>query len=209
MNCPLCLGSNITQFACIEEKEYFKCSHCHLIFLNRINHLLPAEEKERYSQHNNDINDPQYRKFLSNLYLPLAQKLSPNMKGLDYGCGPGPALAKMFREDKYIIDIYDPYFFPDKSLLDKKYDFITCTETAEHFYQPHIEFNRLDSLLVGGGWLGVMTNFYNDSIDFEDWYYRKDPTHVVFYTEQTLEAIALMMTWSIEIPANNIVLFKK
>ena len=61
MNCPLCLGSNITQFACIEEKEYFKCSHCHLIFLNRINHLLPAEEKERYSQHNNDINNPQYR----------------------------------------------------------------------------------------------------------------------------------------------------
>ena len=54
-----------------------------------------------------------------------------------------------------------------------------------------------------------MTNFYNDSIDFEDWYYRKDPTHVVFYTEQTLEAIAVMMTWSIEIPANNVVLYKK
>jgi hypothetical protein len=68
---------------------------------------------------------------------------------------------------------------------------------------------RLDSLLEEGGWLGIMTNFYNNSIDFEDWYYRKDPTHVVFYTEQTLEVIALMMTWSIEIPANNIVLFKK
>ena len=84
-----------------------------------------------------------------------------------------------------------------------------CTETAEHFYEPNKEFMRLDSLLEKGGWLGVMTNFYNDSIDFEDWYYRKDPTHVVFYTEQTLEVIALMMTWSIEIPANNIVLFKK
>jgi hypothetical protein len=68
---------------------------------------------------------------------------------------------------------------------------------------------RLDSLLEEGGWLGIMTNFYNNSIDFEDWYYRKDPTHVVFYTEQTLEVIALMMAWSIEIPANNIVLFKK
>ena len=105
--------------------------------------------------------------------------------------------------------IYDPYFFPDKTLLERKYDFITCTETAEHFYEANKEFNRLDSLLKEGGWLGIMTNLYNDSINFEDWYYRKDPTHVVFYTQQTLEAIALMMSWSIEIPANNIVLFKK
>ena len=209
MICPICSGTNVFSFQLIGSIEYFRCKTCLGLFTDPESRLSPQEEKERYSQHNNAINDPQYRKFLSNLYLPLSQKLSSNMKGLDYGCGPGPALAEMFREDNYTIDIYDPYFFPDKSLLDKKYDFVTCTETAEHFCEPHKEFNRLDSLLVGGGWLGVMTNFYNDSIDFEDWYYRKDPTHVVFYTEQTLEAIALMMTWSIEIPANNIVLFKK
>ncbi len=209
MSCPLCLRSNIIQFARIEEKQYFKCLYCHLIFLNPIHHLPPSEEKERYSQHNNDINDPQYRKFLSNLYLPLTEKLSTKMKGLDYGCGPGPALAEMFKESNFTIDIYDPYFFPDESLLEKKYDFITCTETVEHFYQPNKEFKRLDSFLEEGGLLGIMTNFYNDSINFEDWYYRKDPTHVVFYAEQTFRAIASMMTWSIEIPDNNIVLFKK
>ena len=209
MICPVCLGSDTELSHLIEGKEYFKCNLCGVLFLSPKDRLDPYEEKDRYSQHKNDIYDPQYRKFLSALYRPLTQKLKPDMKGLDYGCGPGPALAEMFREDNYTIDIYDPYFFPDKSLLNKKYDFIACTEAAEHFYEPNKEFMRLDSLLEKGGWLGVMTNFYNDSIDFEDWYYRKDPTHVVFYTEQTLEAIALMMTWSIEIPANNIVLFKK
>ena len=54
-----------------------------------------------------------------------------------------------------------------------------------------------------------MTNFYDDSINFNDWYYRKDPTHVVFYTEETFKFIASMMSWRIEIPTKNIVLFKK
>ena len=114
-----------------------------------------------------------------------------------------------FEEGGYIIDLYDPYFFPDVSCLNKKYDFITCTETVEHFYSPNKEFHTLNSLLEVGGWLGIMTNFYDDSINFNDWYYRKDPTHVVFYTEETFKFIASMMSWRIEIPTKNVVLFKK
>ena len=209
MNCPVCLGSNTELSNKIEGKEYFRCHTCQVLFLTPKYHLSLEEEKDRYTQHNNEIYDLQYRNFLSALYEPLTQKLRSGMKGLDYGCGPGPALAEMFRENNYIIDIYDPYFFPDKTLLERKYDFITCTETAEHFYEANKEFNRLDSLLKEGGWLGIMTNFYNDSINFEDWYYRKDPTHVVFYSKQSFEVIASIMSWSVEIPANNVVLFSK
>ena len=115
----------------------------------------------------------------------------------------------MFKEDHYALEIYDPYFFPDDSCLNKQYDFITCTEVAEHFYSPQKEFQKLNSLLGVGGWLGIMTNFYDDSIDFQDWYYRKDPTHVVFYAQETFEFIGSMMSWRIEIPTKNVVLFKK
>ena len=61
--------------------------------------------------------------------------------GLDFGCGPGPALANMMQSDGYEMEIYDPFFFPNKDALSKKYDFITCTETAEHFFNPHDELN--------------------------------------------------------------------
>ena len=108
-----------------------------------------------------------------------------------------------------MMDLYDPYFFPEKSHLDKKYQFITCTEAAEHFYNPYEEFNTIDGLLEKEGWLGVMTNFFDESINFKDWYYRKDPTHVVFYTEETFEVIASTRSWQFEIPSKNIVLFKK
>ena len=55
----------------------------------------------------------------------------------------------------------------------------------------------------------MMTNFYDESIPFKDWYYRKDPTHVVFYSLETVSTIASMMTWSWEIPSQNVVLFQK
>jgi hypothetical protein len=171
--------------------------------------LSPAKEKERYAQHNNDIYDSEYRMFLSRLYDPIVQKLPAGANGLDYGCGPGPALAQMFVENKFFVDVYDPYFFPDESFLNKKYKFVTCTEAAEHFYNPFVEFNKINEILEEGGWLGVMTNFFDESINFEDWYYRKDPTHVCFYSEQTFEVIASQRGWSYEIPTKDIVLFKK
>ena len=91
----------------------------------------------------------------------------------------------------------------------KKYDFITCTETAEHFYDPFKEFNILNDLLIAGGWLGLMTCFMTDDSLFENWQYRKDPTHVVFYTRETLEVIAAQRNWTCEIAAKDIALFCK
>ena len=209
MICPICSGTNVFSFQLIGPIEYFRCKTCLGLFIDPESRLSPQEEKERYSLHNNDVEDPEYRKFLSKLYDPLIKKLKKESRGLDYGCGPGPALASMLREGGFSVDIYDPYFFPDESYRDKEYDFITCTEAAEHFYEPQKEFNKLDQVLADKGILGVMTNFYEDTINFEDWYYRKDPTHVVFYTVKTLQCIAEERSWKADIQSKNVVFFKK
>ena len=44
---------------------------------------------------------------------------------------------------------------------------------------------------------------------FENWYYIKDPTHVVFYTKNTFLIIAKMFKWDCEFLNNNLVFFKK
>ena len=209
MICPICSGTNVFSFQLIGSIEYFRCKTCLGLFTDPETRLSPVEEKERYSLHNNDVDDPDYRKFLSKLYDPLIKKLKKESRGLDYGCGPGPALASMLREAGFSVDIYDPYFFPDESYRDKEYDFITCTEAAEHFYEPQKEFNKLDQVLADKGILGIMTNFYEDTINFEDWYYRKDPTHVVFYTVKTLQCIAEERSWKADIQSKNVVFFKK
>jgi hypothetical protein len=37
--------------------------------------------------------------------------------------------------------------------------------------------------------LYLMTEVYNEGIDFASWYYKNDPTHVFFYSRETFEWI--------------------
>ena len=91
----------------------------------------------------------------------------------------------------------------------KQYDFITCTETAEHFYDPFKEFNTFNDLLKPGGWLGIMTSFLTTDDKFENWYYRRDPTHVTFYCEKTFQVMASQRDWTCEIRSKDVVLMQK
>jgi len=209
MNCLLCTEPSVKLFLEVDDKIYWKCEYCLFIFLDFKFRLSSLEEKSRYREHNNDMHNSDYRLFLSKLFEPLKVRLGARSRGLDFGCGPGPALAEMFKEEGYQMDIYDPFFFKDDVVFSKKYDFITCTEAIEHFFEPAKELKRLDSILVKEGFLGLMTTFLTDEKDFGQWYYRKDPTHVAFYQPKTFEVIASMMGWSYEIPTKDVVIFKK
>ena len=191
------------------ERDYCKCPRCDLIFVPSRFHLSKEDEKQRYLLHNNDPNDPRYRKFLSNLVNVLMPKLKQGSRGLDYGAGPGPALAYMARQSGFTMDTYDPFFQPDRSVLLKKYDFVTCTETAEHFSLPRKEFTTLDTLLNEGAWLGIMTSLNYDSSLFSEWHYHHDPTHIAFYSENTMRYISETFGWMVSFPAKNIVTFQK
>ena len=208
MKCIVCKSSKVI-FRYVEGKKYWTCKYCLAKFLDSKHHLDPLSEKKRYLEHNNQIKDEKYRKFLSRLLKPLEKKISSNDNGLEFGCGHGPALADMLIGNGYKVDLYDPFFFPNKDLLNKQYKFVTCTETVEHFFDPYNEFTLLDKLLLSGGWLGVMTCFLTADSQFDKWYYRKDPTHVVFYARETFEIIAEQRDWTCEIPTKDIVLFCK
>jgi hypothetical protein len=109
----------------------------------------------------------------------------------------------------HVMHLYDPFFFPDSAVLDQQFDFVTCTEVAEHFHQPHAEFTRLVALVKPGGLLALMTNFQTDDSRFADWHYRRDPTHVTFYREQTCHVIAAEFGLACEIPSKNVVFLRK
>ena len=209
MTCIVCKSKSISSFITKDKKTYWQCSCCSVKFLDQAFFIDKDTEKGRYLEHQNEIGDPAYLKFLSKLSKPLKTKLKSDDCGLDFGCGHGPALAEMFKEDGYSIDLYDPFFYPNKEVFSNKYNFITCTETAEHFFNPNREFKTLDSILAPGGWLGVMTTFLTEDKSFENWYYRRDPTHVVFYAEKTFNVIAEQNNWQLEIPAKDIALFCK
>ena len=207
--CVVCESDLIVSFLTLDQNKYWKCNSCLAKFLDKHHFLDETTEKDRYLEHENIIDDPRYRNFLSRLSKPLTERLVPESRGLDFGCGPGPALADMLVMNGFEVDLYDPFFFPNQDIFSKQYNFITCTETAEHFHKPFEEFKKLDNLLLEGGYLGVMTSFLTEDEAFEKWYYRRDPTHVTFYSEKTFEVIAHQRNWNFEIVSKDIVIFRK
>lgn len=208
-HCPLCLAADIGMVPGIAgEEEYFDCQNCRLVFLAPA--YFPDREREysHYLTHENDPADSRYRRFLSRLADPLVAKLAPGMKGLDYGSGPGPTLSLMLDEAGFPTRIYDPFFAPDTAVLAQDYDFVTCSETAEHFHRPAEEIARFRRLLRRGGWLGIMTMLLEPGTSFADWWYRREPTHVCFYRRETMCWIAEQKGWRVSFPAQNVSLFQ-
>lgn len=184
--CPLCRMLNLTSLASSGElQDTTRCPRCDLHFLSPSRYLSAEEERARYLLHENDLADSRYQKFVQPLCDEILARTSPGQLGLDFGAGTGPVLAEMLEHQHLQIKKYDPFFWNDDSLLSQTYDFVYCCEVIEHFYHPGIEFRRLRSLLRPGGFLAVMTHFWTESIDFKNWYYRRDPTHVAFYSQAT------------------------
>jgi SAM-dependent methyltransferase len=185
MDCPLCELSPANPFYEDRHRAYLRCPRCQLVFVPPRYFLDSAAERAEYELHENDPEDAGYRRFLGRLAGPLAQRLAPGARGLDFGCGPGPALAVMLSEAGFEVATYDPFFRPDRSALEHRYDFITATEVVEHLHRPGTVLQSLWSMLAPGGWLGVMTKLVRDRAAFGRWHYKNDPTHVAFFSRQT------------------------
>ena len=117
--------------------------------------------------------------------MPLSARLLPGATGLDFGCGPGPTLSLMLTEQGFPTAIYDPIYANDPEVLQARYDFISCTEAAEHFTAPGLEFSRIFSMINSQGILAIMTKRVIDRQAFAQWHYKIDPTHVCFFSDET------------------------
>ncbi len=207
--CPLCGAGFPRLYHTDATREYLACQRCALVYVPAHFHLTPELEKAEYDLHQNDPADSRYRTFLARLYEPMLQHLKLPASGLDFGCGPGPALAEMFKESGFNMNLFDPYYFPDRSVLTDKYDFITCTEVLEHLAKPAKEMHRLFAMLRLGGMLGIMTKLVLGREAFKNWHYIHDPTHIAFYSKATFEWIASRYHVDLEFVGSDVILMWK
>ena len=207
--CRVCLRNSLAPFLQKDGLNYLRCSQCQATLVSAAQLPSHQTQLQKYQQHENDPLDARYREFLNRLAAPLLAELPANQVGLDFGCGPGPALADMLSQAGHSMRLYDPFFFPDATVLDQQFDFVTCTEVAEHFHQPHAEFTRMVALLKPGGLLALMTSFQHDDSRFADWHYRRDPTHVTFYKQETFDFIAAEFSLTCKIPCKNVAFLRK
>jgi 2-polyprenyl-3-methyl-5-hydroxy-6-metoxy-1,4-benzoquinol methylase len=207
LNCPLCNG--ISTLFCEKPKHlFYKCTNCDGIFRPKHTFLTAEEEKTHYEKHNNDVFDERYQAFVSPIVNAVLQDFTPRAKGLDFGSGTGPVIAKILIDKGYQVLNYDLFFANEPSLLQEKYDYVSCCEVMEHFHHPYQEFELLKSLLLPKGKLYCKTAIYNHQMPFENWYYKDDFTHVFIYQPKTLEWIKSEFSFSNLIVNEKLILFE-
>ena len=172
-------------------------------------HLDAKAEKERYDLHTNSPDDPNYRKFLSKVFDPVIERVADGAFGLDFGSGPGPTLSKMFEEAGFKMKIYDHFYAKDETVLDLQYDFITSTEVVEHLHDPMSVLDRLWGMLKEEGILVLLTQPYPAQDKFDAWYYKNDPTHVCFFSHETMHWLEKKWDAELEIIGKDLFIFKR
>lgn len=186
--CPLCTNSG-TVFYTFNTSLYFQCTNCSGIYMDEKLRPDQKEEKIRYEEHFNDVENLGYQNFVSPITNAVLENFNKSDKGLDFGSGTGPVISKILNDNDYSIVQYDPFFHNFPEILSDRYNYIVCCEVMEHFYHPKKEFELLYQLLLPHGKLYCMTDLWDETIDFHQWYYKNDQTHVFIYTKETVQWI--------------------
>lgn len=195
-----------TIFSAIDKPHFYHCLDCEGIFRNPFYILPEKEEHKRYFTHNNDLNDPNYIKYLSESIAPFLNFIEPGEVGLDFGCGPTKGIEYILDQSGIEIMSYDKYFFPNS--YETTFDYIFCHEVVEHFVKVREEFKNLVNQLKPRGRLFIRTETHPK--DFENWYYKNDSTHVFFFSEKTFINLALVFNLEfLVLEKNKFVLIKK
>lgn len=193
--CRLCNSKKtdafITDKGTKREKLYHHCRECDFIFADERFILSPDEEEKRYVHHNNTIENEGYVMMFKNfIKTAIADEFLTAEKILDFGCGPSPVFAEIMRQNGKTVDIFDPFYHKNDDIFNKAYDLITSTEVFEHVKYPLVSFQSLYKLIKTGGTLAIMTKFHSGIQDFENWWYRRDVTHISFFNTKTVQKVA-------------------
>ena len=186
IDCPLCSGTS-NHYYTHGQREFLQCSLCLSVFTHPDCFLTDDEEKAHYLCHNNDPEDIRYQNFLSPVTNLILNGFDTTHKGLDFGSGTGSPIVSVLTENGYNISEYDLFFHNNPANLQQQYDYVSSSETIEHFKEPYKEFELLRSLLLPNGKLYLMTDPFDEIRDFETWSYKNDHTHVFLYHQKAFE----------------------
>ena len=203
----VCLWCNARNLGAVivSGKTYYQCGQCDYLFLEPQSRLTAVAEKARYGLHKNDVHDPGYQAFVTPLKNEVKNFFGTDSIGLDYGSGTDSAISFLLTNENYLVKKYDPFFNPDASVLNAStYDFILVCEVAEHMYAPAEEFQKISSFLKPKGVIFVMTSLLTPAVDFNTWYYRRDETHVGFFSAKTFA-----LKYKTEVKSRNLIILRE
>jgi len=190
--CPVCCTPSSSFFDAQLQYETHHCPHCELIFKDARCYPTVAQELKKYNEHHNSLENEGYvAMFERFIDYTLSHLEHPVKRVLDFGSGPAPVLAELLKRRGFDVTVYDKHFSPHPPGVGTLFDLITSTEVIEHIARPMETLAWLKTHLEPGGTLALMTQFHDNSeTSYRNWWYRRDPTHLCFFTPKTFEVAA-------------------
>jgi hypothetical protein len=156
-------------------------------------HLLPAEEKLRYSHHDNQATNAEYRNYLLGVSQEIDRIPVSDPMILDFGSGPDYVLTRVLREKGKQCVAYDPVYGLGMENLDRSYDIVILCETIEHVRDLHAEAHLLRRISKPVGYVLIRTQLYKNEKAVLDWWYAIDETHINFLNERSCAYLAKLL----------------
>ena len=192
MTCKICGKETIIVYDKQFKINYYRCPQCEYISMDEKAIISFDDERAIYDTHRNSIENQGYVDMFTNFIDKCVLPFKESGDLLDFGSGPEPVLIQVLNRDyKFKTEYYDLHYAPEKVYENKVYDVIVSTEVIEHINEPLASFKMLVEHLNDQGILAFMTLYHlNDDEHFSDWWYRRDQTHISFFTLKTLKYIA-------------------
>ena len=160
------------------------------MFVPEAQWLRVEDERARYAHHDNVPSNEGYLRFLGEVADVVNGLVEPDRRILDFGSGEQAVLSGLLQARGLQCTAYDPLYGQGNGALDDRYDVIVLCEVIEHLRQLRTELVRLAGRLRPGGRLVVRTQCYPSLAELSSWWYARDPTHINFFAEPTLEHAA-------------------
>ena len=190
--CKICQSSTSIIEDGKKELCYYRCLSCGFVSLDDKHRVDKEREKKQYDQHNNSLENEGYvQMFEEFIDLSISPYIKNIQTALDFGSGPTPVFSELLKRRGLEVDIYDIFYAPKKVYKDKSYDLISSTEVFEHLSKPLEVLELLTKHLNHQGYIALMTKFPpKEDKAFLNWWYRRDPTHIGFFTPKSFEIMA-------------------
>jgi hypothetical protein len=191
MICKLCDFDGCQFYCLINKRNFFLCPGCQLIFVPDDEWISVDDEKKRYLNHHNTIDNIGYVKFLEEIAAVVSDNVKIPSRIIDFGSGQSAVLTQILRRNGYGCVPYDPNFDLKLDESGPIYDSIILCEVIEHLRDINSDLAFIKGLLKKTGSILVRTKLYPENKEsFTKWWYNKDLTHINFFNLATLNFIA-------------------
>jgi transcription initiation factor TFIIIB Brf1 subunit/transcription initiation factor TFIIB len=190
VKCPLCESHGCREYDVDRRRTFVRCDMCGLVFVPEEYHLTPEQERRRYELHDNHEHNRGYVRFLSQVADVIGDMRPQPSRVLDFGCGREAVLTALLRRRGFRCDSFDPLYDRPLPPSPGKYDAVVVCEVVEHCRNIRRTFLEIEGLLEEKGTAVVRTQCRDERTDFSCWWYARDPTHINFFSRDTLEYAA-------------------